>query len=246
MRSSDLLRKLGSGATWLLGGGFVVGSVFLLAFFTAMRVEMRSTEITVPQLAGLTLEQARDRTYPLDLVLEVVDQRNDPRVASGRVIEQMPPEGAQVRRGRKLKLILSLGGRVLKVPNVVGQASRTVAIELRQEGFLSGDEAQVSSFDQKAGRVLAQVPSADTSVVPSSRVHRLVSSGAPAPVWIMPDLTGLSRVVVERWIRDAGFRRGVVRRIPAKGLVRETVVAQLPKAGYPVRLKDIVELAVAE
>jgi len=246
MRSSKRLQKIGFAAAWLIGGGLVVGTVFAIAFFTAMRVEMRSTEITVPALAGMTMEQAREQTQPLDLVLEVVDQRNDPRVASGRVIEQMPPEGARVRRGRKLKLIVSLGGRVLKVPNIVGQASRAVTIKLRQEGFLSGDEAQVASFDQPAGRVLAQVPPAASSVVPSSRIHRLVSAGAPEPVWVMPDLGGLSRAEVERWIRESGLRRGAVRRVRSAGLIRETVVAQLPKAGYPVRPKDIVELAVAD
>ena len=32
----------------------------------------------------------------------------------------MPPADTSVRRGRKIKLILSLGGRVLEVPELVG------------------------------------------------------------------------------------------------------------------------------
>jgi beta-lactam-binding protein with PASTA domain len=62
----------------------------------------------------------------------------------------------------------------------------------------------------------------------------------------MPDLTGKTRSEAEAWISLCGFRRGVVRRLSRAGLPRGTVVAQLPQAGYPIRAKDIVELAIAE
>jgi serine/threonine-protein kinase len=243
---SRTFKRIGWTALWVLGGGALLAVVFTFSFFTAMRVEMRSTEVAVPDLTGLTLESARERTVPLDLVAAIVDQRNDPRVPSGRVLEQMPPPGASVRRGRKVKLIVSLGGKVLSVPDLVGHAARAVAIELRQEGFVPGDEARVHSYEMEAGKVLAQVPATGATVVPSSRVHRLVSDGPPLATWVMPDLSGKTRAEAERWISLCGFRRGVVRRVPARGPASGTVVAQLPQAGYPIRSKDIVELAVAE
>lgn len=241
------LKRLGWATLWVAGGVALTGAAFLFSFFTAMRVEMRSTEVAVPDLAGLDVEAAKQRAEPLDLVLEVVDQRNDPRVASGRVLEQMPPPGANVRRGRKLKVILSLGGKVLTVPDLEGHAARAVVIELRQEGFLPGEEARVHSYRVASGQVLAQVPAAGATVVPHSRIHRLVSDGPHPATWVMPDLTGKSRSEAERWISLCGFRRGVVRRVPAGGETgRGTVVAQLPQAGYPIRSRDIVELAIAE
>jgi serine/threonine-protein kinase len=241
-----LLKRIGWAVLWSVGGGFLFAAVFSFAFFTAMRVEMRSTEVVVPELAGLDLEAARQRSAPLELVVEVVDRRHDPRVPSGRVLEQTPPPGGTVRRGRKMKLILSLGGRVLTVPDLVGQASRAVAIELQHEGLITGEEARVPSYELETGRVLAQVPAAGATVVPNSRVHRLVSDGAPTAKWIMPDLTGKTRADAEQWIALCGFRRGVVRRVRAGASAPGTVVAQLPQAGYPIHSKDIVELAVAE
>jgi beta-lactam-binding protein with PASTA domain len=62
----------------------------------------------------------------------------------------------------------------------------------------------------------------------------------------MPDLTGRTRNEVERWIKKHGFRRGVVRRLADTDQPAGTVVAHLPLAGYPIREKEIVELAVAE
>ena len=61
----------------------------------------------------------------------------------------------------------------------------------------------------------------------------------------MPDLTGLSRTAAERWIRVCGFRIGAVRRVPSDSASPDTVVGQLPLAGYPVRSREIVELTLA-
>jgi len=240
------VKRLGIMGLWVFGGGALVGIAFLASFYTAMRVEMRSTQVEVPDLVGLTMDAARQSSVPSNLVLEVVDQRNDPRVPSGRVLEQMPPPGAEVRRGRKVKLILSLGGKVLQVPDIAGHASRAAVIELRQEGFVPGDEAHIYSLVVPAGRVVAQVPEADTTAVPHSRVHRLVSDGIPPRLWVMPDLIGRNRIEAERWIALSGFRKGTVRRVPAPGKRRGTVVAQIPLAGFPVRSRAIVELAVAD
>lgn len=240
------MKRLFAASLWLFFGVALAGAVFVASFYTAMRVEMRSTQIEVPQLRGLTLAEAKQSVDPLNLVLEVVDQRNDPRVASGGVMEQSPRAGDSARRGRTVKLILSLGGRVLEVPDLVGQAAREVSIKLEQEGFVPGDEAHVFSLDVSRGKVMAQVPPPRATAVPNSRVHRLVSEGPPTPRWVMPDLTGLTRARAARWIEQSGFRSGEVRQVSSTGRSPGEVVAQLPLAGYPIRARDIVELAVAE
>ena len=244
--SGSLLRRLGVLAAWVIGGGAFLSAVFVTSFFMAMRMEMRSTEVQVPDLVGVTLDEAEARVTSRQLVLQVVDQRHDPRMASGHVLEQMPPAGAAVRRGRKLKLILSLGGEVLAVPNLVGQPARTATIGLRSDGFLPGDEVRVHADDVPAGRVLVQVPPPDTPALPNSRVHRLVSDGPADAVWVMPDLVGLPRQTVERWIEASGFRRGTIQRVRVSDHARGTVVRHQPRAGFPVRVRDIVDLVVAD
>jgi serine/threonine-protein kinase len=232
-------------AFWILGGGGLVLAVFGFSFYLAMRVEMRSTEVEVPDLSGLDMESASKLVEPLELVLQQVDQRHDPAVPSGQVLQQMPPPGSSVRRGRKIKLVLSLGGEVLSVPKLVGEAARTVEIRLRQEGFMPGEEARVHSRTDLPGTVISQVPPDGTPAVPKTRIHRLVSDGPPVPVWVMPDLSGLSRKRAQEWIESAGFRQGAVRRIRIGDRPVDTVVGQLPLAGYPVRSNDVVELSVA-
>jgi len=235
-----------SDVLWVGGGLTIIGVAFVVSFFFAMRVEMRSTEVKVPDLTGMTLEAASREVAAQELVLQVVDQRNDPAIPSGRILQQAPPGEVSVRRGRKIKLVMSLGGKVLNVPDLVGQAARTVEIELKQGGFVPGDEVRIASAAIPTGAVIAQVPQPDTPAVPASRVHRLVSTGAEIPVWIMPDLIGLDRTGAEAWLTRNGFRRGAVRRVSMSGRRSGRVVGQLPLPGYPIRSNDVVDLTIAQ
>ena len=114
------LRRVAVTAVWLGVGAGLVGAAFLSSFYMAMKIEMRSTEVTVPDLATLSLEEASRITDPLELRLEVADHRHDLKVASGLILQQEPGPGASVRRGRRVKLVMSLGGRVLEVPDLTG------------------------------------------------------------------------------------------------------------------------------
>jgi serine/threonine-protein kinase len=205
---------------------------------------MRTTEVKVPDLSGRTLEEAGRSARDLGLVVEVVDERNDPGVSSGRVLQQEPPAGSAVRRGRKIKVVVSLGGRVISVPDLVGQGSRAAEIEIRRGGLQVGSEARVHRSRSVSGAVVAQGPPAGTPAVPGTRIHRLVSQGEEVPRWVMPDLRGRTRDAAERWIERWGFRRGAVRVVADTGRATGTVVGQLPLAGYPIAARGVVDLTV--
>lgn len=238
--------RLRTVALWVALSAVLGGIVFGASFWIAVRSVARSNQVQVPDLSGLDLEAARSEVEPAGLVVQVVDERHDPAVPSGRIIEQEPLPGSSVRRGRKVKLVLSRGGRVLTVPDLVGRPIRTVDIDLRQEGFVPGELARAPSYRAPAGTVLGQVPAPDTPAVPQARIHRLVSEGAPVATWVMPDLSGLARTDAERWISISGLRRGAVRRVRMERRAPDTVVGQMPLAGYPLRSRDVVDLTVAQ
>jgi serine/threonine-protein kinase len=239
------LRHAARVAAWILGTGALFVAVFTFSFYLAMKMEMRSTQAVVPDVTGMTREEAEQATAPQGLVVEVADQRHDPAVPSGRVIAQHPLAGFEVRRGRRLKVVLSLGGKVLEVPDLVGQSSRTVEITLRRKGFLPGDEVQVFDDHAARGTVIAQVPPPGTPSIPGERVHRLVSLGSPETTWVMPDLQNRPAREAQRFLERSGFRVGRVREVLHSGRTSGTIVGQLPLAGYPVRSGDVIHLSVA-
>jgi len=239
------MRKLGMLALWLFGGGALVGAAFIFSFYMAMKIEMRSTEVKVPDLSTLSIEDASKITDPMDLRLEVADHRHDLTVASGKILQQDPVAGASVRRGRRVKLIMSLGGRVLEVPDLIGKAARAVEFELIRDGYTPGDQARAHTREAALDRVVAQAPLSESPAVPGARVHRLVSAGPREPVYVMPDLTGLSGTAAQRWVKSYGFRVGPIREIRGGRERQGQVLGQSPPAGYPVRSRQIVELSVA-
>lgn len=220
--------------------------VAVVSFFVAFKAERRSTEVEVPDLAGLSLDEARRVARAAGVVVEVVAERHDPTLSSGRVLGQVPPSGAAVREGRKVKIVLSLGGEVLTVPDLVGRPARAVTIELSREGFGLGEEARCWSRGMASGLVLAQVPPAGSPSLPGSRIHRLVSQGPPPARWVMPDLVGMPLPSVERWATTSGFRLAPVRRVSDPDESPGTIVGQLPRAGHPVLSRSTIELTVAQ
>jgi len=239
------LRRWVKTGLWVAAGGALVGFTFVFSFFMAMKIEMRSTEVIVPDLASLTMEEARRVAAPLDLLLEVADHLHDPAVASGRILQQEPASGSSVRRSRRIKLVMSLGGKVLEVPDLTGEAARAVEIRLRRDGFVPGDQARAYSREVPADRVLAQDPPSESPAVPNTRVHRLISAGPRDKVYVMPQLTGLSETAARKWIRQYDFRVGTVRKIRSYGRKTGEVVGQSPLSGYPVRSRQVVDLGVA-
>ncbi len=232
-------------AAWILGGGLLVLAVAVATFFASLKLESRSTQVTVPNVCGASRQDAERLAAASGLVIDVAQERHDAQLPSGKILQQEPPAGSSVRKGRKIKVVLSLGGEVLEVPDLVGRADRQMMIELQRDGFVGGDEAVIPFAQAPAGTVLAQVPPPGSLAVPGMRIHRLVSGGPARALWVMPDLTGRPLAKVEAWLATCGFRKGTVRRVDASDRAAGTVVGQFPAEGYPVSARDAVDLTVA-
>jgi len=120
---------------WSVGKFFLLvgalGATFFLFFGIAMRVALRSREGEVPPLGGLTVNQATDTLAALGLGLRVDDNRRvDAKVPLGHVMQQDPGAGMRARRQRTIRVWVSSGPRVTKVPALVGQSERTAQMRL--------------------------------------------------------------------------------------------------------------------
>jgi serine/threonine-protein kinase len=216
-----------------------------LSFCVALRAQRRSNIVELPDWTGKSKDDAEAQARGLGLNFEVAEERHDAGVAVSRVLSQEPAAGTTVRRGRTIRVIVSLGGETLHVPSLVGQPGRQADLALRRQGLQPGWDARLHDPDVPEGVVIAQSPPGDALTVPGEHVHLLVSEGPRPPRWVMPDLSGRPLREVQDWITLCGFRTGPVRRMPAEGKDPGTVVGQLPPAGWPIGRRDVVELTVA-
>lgn len=230
---------------WVVVVGTAVGVVGLASFCVVLRSD-RSNLVEVPDWIGRGRDEAVAQAQSSGLVLEVAELRHDPGVAADRIVQQEPAPGTQVRHGRTIRVVVSLGGETLTVPAVTGQPTRQAELELRRQGLTPGWETRVHHNAAPAGQVIDQAPAGGALSVSGERVHRLVSDGPRVARWVMPDLAGRPLRDAQEWITLCGFRGGAVRRVPSEGRRSGTIVGQLPLSGYPVARRDVVELTVAD
>ena len=87
-----------------------LGATYLLSAFLAVRMSVRASEVTVPDLTGRSVNDASARLEDLGLTLRVDEnRRTDPKIAAGSVVQQDPTPGSHVRRQRSIHVWVSQG-----------------------------------------------------------------------------------------------------------------------------------------
>jgi len=222
-----------------------MGAAACLGAYLVLIVTVRGHEVVVPDLSGMTPEEAEHEARRHELRIEVAGSRVEPRVAEGRIFEQQPRAGARTRPGRSVNVMLSLGHAALTVPDFSGGSIRRAQLTLERMGLRLSAIAYAPAFDRLPDTVIAQRPASGSQRQPGDGIALLVSRGAPERVWVMPALEGRDERVSLQALQDAGVRVGITRR-SGSGQATGTVIEQRPAEGYPLRSRQAVQLVVSE
>lgn len=159
-----VLAGLAGGTGWYFGAG--PGSLAVVP----------DTATLMPDSATQVLEEAG---FEVDLA-----ERNDPVVPPGQVSGTDPEAGAQARRGSTVQLFVSLGPRLLEVPQVVGIPEADARAQLGELFTVVEAATPQFSADVESGNVIA-VLDADGAPVgatyPELGELALVVSVGPVP-----------------------------------------------------------------
>jgi serine/threonine-protein kinase len=213
--------------------------------YLVLLLTIRGHEVVVPDLARMTLADAEKEATSHELTIEVVGSRVEPRVPEGRIFEQEPRAGAKTRPQRAVKVYLSLGQGSIEVPYLAGAPLRKAQVTLEQLGLRVGTLAYIPSREQPPDGVLAQSPAGGVRRQKGDAVDLLVSRGAPARVYVMPDLAGLDVDRAGAILKDVGVRIGMTKK-SSPGRPSGTILEQRPAGGFPLNEREAVQLVVAE
>ena len=118
-------------------------------------VSQGEDERSVPQLAGLSLEEARDALRDAGLELgSVVPQASAEE--EGRVLESDPSPGETLPVGSTVSLVVASGSN--EVPGVVGESQGSARSEIEDAGFAVEIEEQEVDSPEQVGQVVDQQP----------------------------------------------------------------------------------------
>jgi serine/threonine-protein kinase len=169
--------------------GVLLGSS---VFFCVMQASLKGGTVTMPDLRGMPKGSAELKLNSAGLKMNVREERYSSTAPYGAVLEQSLEPGVTLKRGRTIAVVVSIGDKVLSVPQLVGSPSeRQADLILDQNGLAVGRTAFIAS-SQPQGTVLAQSPESGQQVTRGEGVSLLVSSGPALVSRLMPDLRGRS------------------------------------------------------
>jgi beta-lactam-binding protein with PASTA domain len=234
-------RVWSAGKLLLLSGGLLLTYVLFTAL--AMRLAIKTRDVAVPQLMGMTVNDASAMLAEAGLSLKVEEARKvDPKVPAGQILAQEPSSGLRTRRQRSIRVWLSAGPRSTIVPSLVGESERTAQMRVTQLGFTSGPPAEIRSADYAAGSVVAQNPPAKSK---SDSIALLVNRGERGATYVMPDIIGVNGSRAADLLRGRGFRVAVVGDHPYPGVPGGTVLRQSPQAGFQIAPGEAISIEVS-
>lgn len=217
----------------------------------------QAKEVQVPDLKGLSPDEARAALAKLGLVGTAGQPEQSTEVAAGKVFKQSIAAGTKVQEGTKVVYTVATAPAQTKatVPNVVGK-SRDEAKAAITQANLGFDYTEAYSDKVAKDRVITQSVAAGSKVTPGTTVSVTVSLGAkPAANVRVPNVISYTWTDAEGALRSAGLTARYTGD-PAGIVVAQDIVAGTEVAPYtlvtltlarPVQLvavPDLVGLSV--
>ncbi len=228
-------------------GAIILGLLFIavLGAYISIKISIIGTELSVPDVTNATVEDAYKILADKGLFLVIEGERNDERIAEGKILSQEPPSGSKIRKGRKVKTIVSLGAKKIRTPELAGESERSARIKVTQDGMVIGSVSYVCS-EVDTGRVIAQSPQPGIKKLKGGSVNLLVSRGRSKRTYVMPDLTERDHFTVESMLAEHGMRIGSSKKETDLLSKHGTIISQYPAPGFPVTEGDTISITILE
>lgn len=224
----------------LLFGVFGGSTYFWFTFF------VKGRSLPTPNLIGKSVADARRITSDLgvELTIDPANRRNSDRVPLGHIVWQNRSPGATsfIKRGSDIRVELSAGPLVLRIPDLAGETAGTGILRLGQQNLKLAGLAYVES-DHPG--ILAADPPKGTVVAPQSGVSLLVAVPPAASRFVMPDLIDRHLDSVRGLLEERRLQVTTVKYESYPGIADGIIIRQYPLRGSPVSTRDGISVVVS-
>jgi len=227
-----------------IAGALLATSV--LAAAISFTLAVRSNEITVPDLTGNSLDGARETLSLSELQLVLSGNRFHDSIPPDFIALQTPAPGTALKKGRSIRVWVSLGPQRRTVPRIEGETLQSAQLVLEQSGFSLGRVVEIHSDIYAPDTVVAQAPQAYEEVSDESVVSVLLSRGYLDAAFVMPDFIGRDYVDLLQRLSRAPLKVSQVRNVDYPGVPKNIVVRQTPPAGTKVYRRDRIVLYLSK
>ena len=203
----------------------------------------RPAPIPVPDLVGLTQQQAASVAAKAGLTVQVASEEFSDTVPAGAILTTAPVAGAGIAAGGTIRASISKGPQSTSVPNVTGQLPAAATQALADVGLSVDQTRKVFDPTIPSGQVVSTLPAGGEPVKPGSSVVLNVSKG-PEPVTI-PPLTGRKGAAAQAALERLGLQVTIEEHY-SKRIDTGDVITSRPKAGVEVPAGSTVQVNVSK
>lgn len=227
--------KKGKIIALIIGALLFIGLIVVLAFPGMFR----PAKIEVPDVVGMTLEEATEELEATGFVIGEVREQYSEEVEEGQVIRTTPEAGRMRDPETEINLYVSQGPETIKVNDYVGRSIEQVR-PLVADSFQSVTENEEFS-DEPIGTIIAQQPEAGEEVNALETELILTVSKGPETQELL-DLRGYNARALEDYAASSGFVINSSARENSSEVPAGEVIRQSPEPG--TMLKPGSEVAV--
>lgn len=202
--------------------------------------EEEEGNIEVPDLLGMTEDEAAEALKKQNLGYKVIGTESSSKYAEGQVCNQSPKSGKKVTENSTVKITISSGEGSKSIPNVIGATEADATNSLQAAGY----KVNVSyghSSTVAAGQVISQSPDSSQKGQAGDTITISVSQG-PDEI-DMPNVVGSTKDAAVAELQSKGFTVTINEedKLEAAG----TVVGQNPVAGTKLSSGSAVIIAIS-
>ena len=206
-------------------------------------------EVYVPDLKGMTIEQARIKLVNEGLVLgENIEYDFSIEIDSDRIISQSYPPLSLVKAGRIIDVTLSRGMEIIQFPDVtITNPLIENAVNIIKAAGFEGEITIETMLHPTIpeNRVISQSPAPSAMWPKTSKIKLFVSGGEELSMAVMPDVTGMpskeARTSLEAYKLIVRAETEISYLFPT-----DSVISTLPAPGRAVKQGSEVLITISE
>ncbi len=190
--------------------------IITLSFFFLDIYTRHGQKFIVPNLSGMSLEEAAKATESYNSRLEIIDSLFIPSQRAGVVLEQNPKPGSFIKENRRILLTVNtMNPKQIPLPYVAGYSLRQAKNRLISAGLEISKityQQDIATNNVIAQRYGDQVVNADDGVMINvgQSVELVVGLADTTMKEMVPDLTGLTINEAKSKIWESGFNLKMV------------------------------------
>ncbi|MFQ6007915.1 MAG: PASTA domain-containing protein [Candidatus Zixiibacteriota bacterium] len=224
---------------------FLIFMYWLVDDVIMMAVTRQGSEFPLPDFSGQTLIEAQITLDDLDLNHEVASYEYSPGRDKGIILNQFPIPGTKVKAGRTIKFVVSLGQKMIPIPDLSGKSVRQAMLDLETAGLTLGEIAWAFSDTLPERVVVFPYPAAGMKVPLGSPVNLMVNRGRASNFTYVPKVIGLTLYEARKRIESKSLKVGIVTYRTDENYLPETVLEQSEPEGTELDVGTEIDLVVS-